>query len=368
MPADEQPDARPDARPDATPGLDPAALTTWWRTSLGADPATALAGDAAGDGALTAALVAGGKSNLTYRVGDGTRTWIVRRPPLGHVLATAHDMGREHRVMTALAPTDVPAPATYARCDDPDVLGAPFYVMADVAGTPYRSAAQLVALGPERTRRISETLVDTLAALHRVEPAAVGLADFGRPEGFVARQVRRWATQLERSRSRELPAADELLRRLTGRVEDAATGPASPVGIVHGDYRLDNVLVDGTDTMTAVIDWEMATLGDTFTDVALLVVYGRLAAVAPGAVADAGQAPGHLDEGALLERYATARGTDLRALDLHLGLAAFKLAVILEGIHYRHRHGQTVGDGFAGVGEVVAPLLEMGLAALPARP
>ncbi|MFW6774098.1 phosphotransferase family protein [Nocardioides sp. CPCC 205120] len=341
------------------PGLDPVALTAWWRTALADDPATGLAGDLGGS------LVAGGKSNLTYRVGDGTRTWIVRRPPLGHVLATAHDMAREHRVMTALAPTAVPVPATYALCTDDTVLGAPFYVMADVAGTPYRTADQLAPLGPERTRRISEELVDTLAALHAVVPEEVGLADFGRPEGFLVRQVRRWSTQLERSRSRELPAADELRRRLEGAVEEAAAG--THPGIVHGDYRLDNALVDDTGAVAAVIDWEMATLGDTLTDVALMVLYGRLAEVAPGAVADAGRAPGFLDEDAILDRYATALGTDLRALDVHLGLAAFKLAVILEGIHYRHQRGQTVGEGFADVGAVVVPLLQMGLAALPAR-
>jgi len=141
---------------------------------------------------LRAEVIAGGKSNLTYEVTDGEHRWIVRRPPLGHVLATAHDMAREYRVMTALQPTDVPVPATYALCEDPDVLGAPFYVMERVEGTPYRLASQLEPLGAERTATISARMVDTLAALHRVDPGEVGLDGFGRPEGFLARQVRRW--------------------------------------------------------------------------------------------------------------------------------------------------------------------------------
>src|SRR4051812_34202229 len=160
-------------------------------------------------GPLEARLVAGGKSNLTYQVGDGRSVWIVRRPPLGHVLATAHDMAREHRVMTALRDTDVPVPTTLALCEDPDVIGAPFYVMERVGGTPYRFAAELAPLGAERVRGISSRMVDTLAALHAVDPDAVGLADFGRPEGFLGRQVRRWKRQLDASHSRDLIGAEE---------------------------------------------------------------------------------------------------------------------------------------------------------------
>ncbi|PKW26929.1 phosphotransferase family protein [Phycicoccus duodecadis] len=343
-----------------TPGLDPAALSAWWREHLAGDPATAL-----GERDLTATLIAGGKSNLTYRVGDGERTWIVRRPPLGHVLATAHDMGREYTVISALGPTAVPVPATYAHVEDEAVLGAPFYVMADVAGTPYRTAAQLARLGPERTRVISERMVDTLAALHAVDPAAVGLADFGRPDGFLTRQVRRWRGQMQKSLTTERPLEARLADALAAGVE-TAEAEARP-GIVHGDYRLDNILTNDADEMAAVIDWEMATLGDTRTDVALLVLYGRLAELAPGAVADAVRAPGHLDEAGMLERYAAASGTGALDLDFHVGLAAYKLAAILEGIHHRYLAGQTVGGGFEGVGSVVDPLLRAGLDAL-ARP
>jgi aminoglycoside phosphotransferase (APT) family kinase protein len=229
-------------------------------------------------------------------------------------------------------------------------------------GTAYRLAAELATLGPERTRAIGERLVDTLVALHAVDPAEVGLADFGRPEGFLARQVRRWTAQLDASRSRDVPGIDELHERLAARIPADA-----PPAIVHGDYRLDNVLVDaadGRDEITAVLDWEMATLGDPLTDVALLQVYQQLAAHGGGGVSDAPLAPGYLPADEMLARYATASGRDVSHLPFHLGLAYFKLAVILEGIHYRHSRGQTLGEGFAGLGDAVAPLVAAGLSAL----
>jgi aminoglycoside phosphotransferase (APT) family kinase protein len=309
---------------------------------------------------LQARLLAGGKSNLTYEVTDGVQTWVVRRPPLGHVLATAHDMSREHRVMTALQDTDVRVPMTFGLCADTQVLGAPFYVMGMVDGTAYRDARQLEALGPDRTRTISTRMVDTLAALHRVDPQAVGLSDFGRPDGFLERQVSRWKKQLDASHSRDLAGAEELYGGLLARVPTE-----SPAGIVHGDYRLDNLLVDDEDQVAAVIDWEMATVGDPLTDVALLVAYGRRARFddAMGGP-DAARAPGFLAGDKLLERYARGSDRDLSAMAFYLGLAFFKSAVIREGIHYRYIHGQTVGDGFDRVGASVEPLIEAGLTAL----
>ncbi|MFP5252642.1 MAG: phosphotransferase family protein [Actinomycetes bacterium] len=309
-------------------------------------------------GPLTAELVAGGKSNLTYVVGDGEREWVVRRPPLGHVLATAHDMAREHRVMSALRETAVPVPETFALCEDESVIGARFYVMERVRGTPYRTADQLRRLGPARTRTISRRTVETLATLHNVDPAAVGLADFGRPVGFLERQVRRWKKQLDASRSRDLRGAEELHALLLDSI------PAEqPSAIVHGDYRLDNLLVDDEDRVAAVIDWEMATLGDPLTDVALMSVYQRLAGRG-GTVADASTAPGFLDDEESVALYARETGRDVSAMGFYLGLASFKLATILEGIHYRHVQGQTVGAGFDVVGEAVEPLLAAGITAL----
>lgn len=310
-------------------------------------------------GPLRGRLIAGGRSNLTYEIGDGSSAWILRRPPLGHVLATAHDMSREYRVINALAGTEVPVPAAYALCEDAEVIGAPFYVMERILGTPYRTAAELEQLGAERTRAISAGLMDTLAALHRVDPAAIGLSEFGRPDGFLERQVRRWKKQLDASYTRDLPAAEELHALLSKHL------PAqSETGIVHGDYRLDNVLVDDRDRIAAVIDWEMATLGDPLTDVGLLVVYKRMSTLEPAGVNDAASAPGQLSEDELLERYSARSGRDLTHIGFYIALASFKLAVISEGIHYRHLNGQTVGEGFETLGDTVEPLLRAGIAVL----
>ncbi len=329
------------------PGLDLTRFAAWFD---GACPGEI-------DGPLSGRLIAGGRSNLTYEVTDGVRSWVVRRPPLGHVLATAHDMRREYRVITALRATDVPVPLTYALCDDPHVTGAPFYVMSRVEGTPYRTADQLAVVGPDRTRLIAERLVATLALLHAVVPAEVGLADFGRPDGFLARQVRRWKKQPDPSRSRPLAGIDELHALLAADPPDG-----SPPAIVHGDYRLDNVLVDPQDKVAAVVDWEMATLGDPLTDVGLLIVYQRMDRLGDGPMAS--DAPGYPSVPEVLELYAADSGRDLSNLGFYLALASFKAAVILEGIHFRYVHGQTVGDGFEEIGTLVEPLVASGIAAM----
>jgi aminoglycoside phosphotransferase (APT) family kinase protein len=316
------------------------------------------------DGELSAQLVAGGKSNLTYEVTDGSTWWIVRRPPLGHVQATAHDMGREYTAMSALAGTDVPVPHTYAHCDDPDVLGAPFYVMERVDGRAYRRAKELDELGPERTGALAGRLVEVLARLHAVDPHAVGLGEFGRPDGFLERQVRRWGKQLEGSKTREHPDADELHRRLADKVAQVAADP-SVVGIVHGDYRLDNCLVGTDDRIHAVVDWEMATLGDTRTDLALMLVYETLGASAGGdLVSDVARAKGWPGNERQLAAYTSASGREPGDMGFHLALAYFKLAVILEGIHYRYLHGQTVGEGFDRIGEGFDLIIAAGLQSL----
>ncbi|MGW2296016.1 phosphotransferase family protein [Streptomyces violaceorubidus] len=311
-------------------------------------------------GPLSGRLIEGGRSNLTYAVSDGTARWVVRRPPLGHVLATAHDMRREHRVISALHPTEVPVPRPVLLCEDTEVLGAPFYVMEFVDGTPYRTAEQLAPLGPDRTRAAVLNLVDTLVGLHAVDPAEVGLADFGRPEGFLDRQLRRWAKQLDASRNRDLAGIDELHATL-GRELPRSPAPT----VVHGDYRLDNVLIGGADDeIRAILDWEMSTLGDPLTDLGLLVMYSSPLGMSDSPVSTTAQAPGHPAPAELIERYAARSGRDVSTVAWYTAFAWFKLAVILEGIHYRYTLGQTVGRGFDRIGDLVPVFIEHGLTTL----
>jgi len=313
-------------------------------------------------GPLTGRLIEGGRSNLTYAVSDGTSKWVVRRPPLGHVLATAHDMKREHRVISALHPTDVPVPRPILLCEDPEngaVLGAPFYVMEFVDGTPYRTAEELVPLGPQRTRDAVLSLVDTLVELHAVDPAEVGLADFGRPEGFLDRQLRRWGKQLDASRNRDLAGIDELHATLGRHL------PQSPAAtVVHGDYRLDNVLLGDDDQIKAILDWEMSTLGDPLTDLGLLVMYSMPLGTPDSPVSTTAEAAGHPDPAELVARYAERSGRDVSAVSWYTAFAWFKLAVILEGIHYRYTLGQTVGRGFDRIGDLVPVFIQHGLTTL----
>lgn len=308
-----------------------------------------------GSGELTATMFAGGRSNLTYAVTDGTERWVLRRPPLGHVLPTAHDMVREHRVLAALSAAGFPAPRPVLLCADVEVIGAPFYLMEHVDGTIYRDVTALEAMGPEAMRTLVLSLVDTLADLHALDPAAIGLADFGRPEGFNSRQVRRWKKQLDASRSREVPGIEELHARLAAAVPDGAGA------VVHGDYRLDNVLIGPRLEINAVLDWEMSTLGDPLSDVALMLVYaGRPLLIGAGEARSSISVPGHPSLAEMAGHYAKRSGRDVSDLHWYVGFAAFKLAVILEGVHYRYVQGQTVGEGFDTVGALVAPLVAQG--------
>lgn len=333
----------------ALPGLDLDRFGTWLASQLGAVGTQ-----------LSASLITGGKSNLTYEVSDGSRSWILRRPPVGELAGNAHDMRREYRVISALKGTTVPVPVIHGVCEDPSVLGAPFYLMAKVPGHPYRYAADLTPLGPARTRAISESLIDVLVQLHRLDPHVVGLDGFGRSEGFLARQVERWHAAFGPLDERRRSGIDELHARLRSSVPVSARP-----GIVHGDFRLDNVLVDHRDRLLAVIDWEMSTIGDPLTDLALMLVYARLAGkVQSGQVFDAASAPGYLSEDEILDRYATQSDRDLSEFGFYLALASFKLAGVLEGISQRHLNGQTVGDGFDEWGAHVPVLIEAGLDAL----
>lgn len=316
-------------------------------------------------GDLEASIIQGGKSNLTYNLSDGTNHWIVRRPPLGEVMATAHDMKREYKMAAALRSTNVPVPQMIAYCDDKDVLGADFYVMERIDGVPYRYADELIPLGEERTRGLASELVRTLVALHQVDPEAAGLGSFGRPEGFLGRQVKRWKAAFDGSFTRELPGVEELYEQLVANI------PAeSASGIVHGDFRLDNVLMGPDDLPAAVIDWEMATLGDPLLDLALMLTYQRRARFMAAdestdpATYDVTLAPGYLNEEEIIALYEKVSGKSLTGFGFHLGLACFKLAGISEGVRYRHLNGQTAGATYDDLDGAVPWLLELGLTSL----
>jgi aminoglycoside phosphotransferase (APT) family kinase protein len=304
---------------------------------------------------LTATLISGGRSNLTYAVSDGAHTWVLRRPPLGHVLPTAHDMAREYKVLRGLVATPVPVPVPIAFCDDTEVNGAPFYVMEKVDGLILRSPAEMAELSHDDARRCSEALVDVLVEIHGVDYDAVGLSDFGHPDGYLERQVRRWGEQWERSKTRELPAVDELARRLRAGL------PESPAPtIVHGDYRLDNTMLarDDPGSIVAVLDWEMATLGDPLSDMGLFLVYWRRdESAAQGAGASVSTRAGFMSREEIVERYAKQSGRDVSQLDFYEVLAAYKLAIILEGIHARFLMGKTLGEGFEHIGGMVEAMV-----------
>ncbi|MCU1691107.1 MAG: phosphotransferase family protein [Frankiales bacterium] len=310
-------------------------------------------------GPLLAELVAGGRSNLTYLLTDGTSRWVLRRPPLGHVLETAHDMAREHRLLAALAPTRVPVPRPLLLAG-PEVLGAPFYVMEFADGVVLRDSGQLAGLGAPRAEALAVSLVDVLVRLHEVEPDAVGLGDLGRPVGYLDRQLRTWRRQLEKSHSRPLPELAHLSDRLAEQVPPLQVG-----SVVHGDYRLDNVVVGAGDEIVAVLDWEMATLGDPLADLASTVVWwDGLRGLDSPVAAVPGDAPDFPSSDLLVAEYARRSALDLTGLPWYLAFAFYKIGAIFEGIHYRSQQGLTVGEGFDGLGGLVPELVARGHAAL----
>ena len=285
-------------------------------------------------------LIAGGRANLTFKVAgaDGTQ-FVLRRPPLGHVLATAHDMAREYRIIAAVGRTDVPVPPALGVCTDNEVNGAPFYVMGYVEGIVLDSPERAEALAPHLRVPTSEHLIDVLASLHAVDVDEVGLGDLAKREGYVERQVKRWSTQWAQSKTRELPAIDEVARLLGDRLPQQ-----HGVSIAHGDYRFGNCLVDvQAGRISAVLDWELCTLGDPLADVGYLGVYwfdGEAAHIRSNDPTPAGGFPKYAD---LLERYATRTGRDLSGIGYYVAFSCWRLAVISEGVYARFLHG-AMGD------------------------
>ncbi len=309
------------------------------------------------------ALISGGKSNLTYRVASDAGEVVLRRPPLGHVLPTAHDMAREYRVQSALGQTVVPVPRTLFMSGADGVLGAPFYVMERVVGHVCRNQLPDGYADTAHDRAaVGRALIGTLARLHTIDPAEVGLGDFGRPVGFVERQLRRWSEQWQRSKARELPMLDEL------RDELARTVPYQrAASIVHGDYRLDNTILHPTKPgeIVAVLDWEMSTLGDPFTDLGALLAYWSevdddetltAARMMPPVTA----ASGFPTREELVRAYGEITGFDTSDVAWYRAFAYFKLAVICQGIAARAAGGAMLGSGFDQAQRVVEPLVRAG--------
>ena len=281
--------------------------------------------------------IAGGHSNLTYRVtdADGTR-FVLRRPPLGHVLASAHDMGREHRILAGLQSSAVPVPPVEGYCDDLSINDAPFYVMRFVDGHVLRDrAASDIVLTEQAQRAASSSIVDTLAAIHAVDLEQAGLAVLGRHDGYIERQLKRWYGQWNQGKTRELDLVDRVHDALLERIPDQ--GPAT---LVHGDYRLDNCMVDESGRVIAVLDWEICTLGDPLADLGLLQVYWTGPGDADSAWnGTATTAPGFWDRRQLAERYAEVSGRSIEQLDFYVAFAYWKLACILEGVYSRYLGG-----------------------------
>jgi aminoglycoside phosphotransferase (APT) family kinase protein len=341
-----------------TEGINAAPVTAWLASNVdGVHPP------------LTFELISGGRSNLTYAVTDAAgRRLVLRRPPMSHVLPTAHDMGREYRIISALRPTPVPVATALGYCDDEAVNERPFYVMDFVDGFILRGAADGQAALDEGTRRVAgEDLVDVLAAIHHVDVDAVGLGNLARRDGYIERQLRRWHGQFQQSQQqaremgvyRPVPLVDEVHRLLAERVP-----PQHGTAIVHGDYRIDNTVISAEGRIQAVLDWELCTLGDALADVGTLLAYWSDHAVAemagpppdakqaaapefgarepaatePGATAQlaATALPGFPSRAEVADRYATRSGRDLSQLGFYVAFAYWKLACILEGVFVRY--------------------------------
>lgn len=350
------PNDRP-TRPGDVDGIDREPVTAWLESNV-----------EGAIGPFRFEMIVGGHSNLTYQVtGSDGAEFVLRRPPLTAVLATAHDMAREHRLITAVGRTDVPVPRTLGLCTDEAVNGAPFYVMSYVDGEVLDSPERAELLPVELRRPAAEHLVDVLADLHAADVDEIGLGDLARRDGYVERQIRRWTTQWASSKTRELPEIDRVAERL------AADIPVQQgVAVAHGDYRFGNVLTDvARGRVAAVLDWELCTLGDPLADLGYLGVYW-VRADGEGRHNDPTSAPGFPGYAEIVERYAARTGRDVSNIGYYVAFSSFRLAVISEGVYARYVNG-AMAD--AAAPEVLAQfrqgtedLARTALAALEGRP
>jgi aminoglycoside phosphotransferase (APT) family kinase protein len=333
----------------AQPGIDVDSVTAWMTEHVsGIEPP------------LSFTRVGEGQSNLTYRVRDsGGCVVVLRRPPTGEILATAHDMGREHRVLTGLASADMPVPHPLAMCEDGAVTGAPFYVMEHVEGLVLSTVAAAESIGADARARVGTSLVETLARLQTTDLDATGLAEMRRPGSYASRQLRRWRRQWEASRTRDLPVVDRVADRL-----EASVPEETEVTIVHGDYHLLNTIVGPEGEVRAVVDWELCTVGDPLADLGLTMAYwnelGRPAAEARHLFREPiTQLDGFSSAENLASEYERVRGRDVSALPFWVSFAYWKIAVIAEGVYRRWLDNPTSGTEPEHIGAAVERLAEL---------
>lgn len=317
-------------------------------TTVGADPV----------GELTASLLSGGRSNLTYLLTDGTSRWVLRTPPRSGRTPSAHDVAREFRVTAALARTVVPVAEAVAICEDDSILGLPFTISRFVDGRAYRRQADLVALDDDALAAVVDSVVTSLVELHDVDYVAVGLEGFGRPDNYAARQVRRWWGQWEIVGTEgEKDVAAEVARALERNLP-----PQRRTAVVHGDYRVDNTLIAGgglDSRVAAIVDWELSTIGDPVADVAMMCAYRDPAfdlIVGEPSAWTSNRLPG---PDGLAEKYVAASHHELEHWDFHQALAYFKVAVIAAGIDHRRRAGSGSGAGFDTAGDSVPRFMDL---------
>jgi aminoglycoside phosphotransferase (APT) family kinase protein len=313
-------------------------------------------------GALQVRQYPSGHSNLTYSIHVGAKELVLRRPPFGSKVKSAHDMSREFRVLSKLHAVYAPAPEVFLYCDDHSVIGAPFYVMAPIHGIILRrNPPPGLDFSAERTRRLSESFIENLICLHRVDYAGVGLSDLGKPQGYLARQLNGWIERYHNSKTHDYPEVDKLSAWMMERIPST-----SAVSLIHNDYKYDNVVLDSNDItkIVGVLDWEMCTIGDALTDLGTALAYwvnatdtDELQQQRWGPTAH----PGSLAREEIVHYYAQRMGCDVSQIAFYLAFARFKLAVIVQQIYYRYQQGLTKDERFASMPERIHVLLRASL-------
>jgi aminoglycoside phosphotransferase (APT) family kinase protein len=313
-------------------------------------------------GPLSVEQFPGGASNLTYLIHLGDLELVLRRPPFGNRVKSAHDMGREYRVLSKLCEVYLPAPRPVLYCEDESVLGAPFYCMERRRGVVLRrKLPEGIKLDPPTVAALNRAFIDNLVTFHKLDYQAAGLGDLGKPAGYVARQVEGWIKRYVACRTTEVPAMEWLMNYFPAHMP-----PERASSLVHNDYKFDNIMLDPADVtrIVAVLDWEMCTLGDPLSDLGTALAYwaephdpDELQQIRWGPTTF----PGSLTRAQLVERYAEVTGRDVSEMVFYLAFARFKVAVIVQQIYYRYHHGLTKDARFAGMLEVTKILLRASL-------